>query len=110
MFKVPEYQLSKEMKHLFKDLASKYSKIDDDFLALFEKRYILFIEDGTDLKGEISSSANRGGNPFDKSYIDVIKEGVVHANNASIQTGGADDYFMHAQKVPGASVMSFVSN
>ena len=29
MFKVPEYQLSKEMKQKFKDLAKIYKKIDD---------------------------------------------------------------------------------
>lgn len=36
--------------------------IDDAFLSLFEKRHVLFIEDGTDLKGEIVGSSN--GNPF----------------------------------------------
>jgi len=56
MFKVPEYQLSKETKQLFIDLGKIYKKIDDDFLSLFEKRYILFIEDGTDLKGEFGNS------------------------------------------------------
>ena len=32
MFKIPEYQLSKEMKQMFKDLSKVYKKIDDKFL------------------------------------------------------------------------------
>jgi hypothetical protein len=38
MFKVPDYQMSKEMKTLMIELNAKYNKIDDTFLNLFEKR------------------------------------------------------------------------
>jgi hypothetical protein len=38
MFKIPDYQMSKEMKSLMLELNRKYSKIDDTFLNLFEKR------------------------------------------------------------------------
>ena len=52
------------MKNLVKELAKKYHKIDDAFLSLFEKKPVIFIEDGTDLKGEIASNQNQ----FEKSY------------------------------------------
>ena len=38
MFKIPDYQMSKEMKSLMLELKCNYSKIDDTFLSLFEKR------------------------------------------------------------------------
>lgn len=38
------------MKLRLMDLRRKYDKVDDEFLALFEKRYIIFIENGVDLK------------------------------------------------------------
>ena len=31
-------------------LRKKHKRIDDEFLSLFEKRWIIFIEDGVDLK------------------------------------------------------------
>jgi hypothetical protein len=34
------------------EIKKKYNKISEDFLSLFEKRFIIFIEDGTDLKEE----------------------------------------------------------
>ena len=49
-FKIPDYQMSKEMKARIQDLKKKYNKVDDAFLALFEKRPIIFVEDGADLK------------------------------------------------------------
>lgn len=101
MFKVPEYQLTKEKKHLFKELARRHSKIDDDFLDLFEKRNILFIEDGTDLKGEISSSAF-GGNPFDKNYNDPTK-------SLPSKLAPDDNPFIE-NKQPATSVLSFNTN
>ena len=51
-FKVPDYQMTKEMKNRITDLKKTYDKIDNAFLSQFEKRYILFLEDGTDLKAE----------------------------------------------------------
>lgn len=51
-FKIPDYQMTKEMKTRIQDLKKKYNKVDDAFLALFEKRAIIFVEDGTDLKEE----------------------------------------------------------
>ena len=51
-FKIPDYQMTKEMKTRIHDLKKKYNKVDDAFLALFEKRAIIFVEDGTDLKEE----------------------------------------------------------
>jgi len=38
MFKTPDYLMSKELKGLMLELKGKYSKIDDAFLNLFEKR------------------------------------------------------------------------
>lgn len=35
MFKMPDYQMSKEIKSLMKELKSKYHKVDDNFLSLF---------------------------------------------------------------------------
>jgi hypothetical protein len=49
-FKVPDYMMSKEFKERLKDLKRKHKRVDDEFLALFQKRFIIFIEDGTDLK------------------------------------------------------------
>ena len=58
MFKMPDYQMSKELKSLMKELKQKYSKVDEKFLSLFEKRHIIFIENGTDL-GEIFSDDDK---------------------------------------------------
>ena len=33
-------------------LRKKFKKVNDEFLDLFEKRYIIFIEDGADLKND----------------------------------------------------------
>ena len=49
-FKIPDYLLTKEMKVRLMDLRKQYNQVDDNFLALFEKRYIIFIENGVDLK------------------------------------------------------------
>ena len=38
MFKMPDYQMSKELKSLMKELKMKYHKVDENFLGLFEKR------------------------------------------------------------------------
>ena len=48
-FKIPDYQMTKEMKQKHADLSKKYKKIDEDFLGLFERRFIVFMEDGADL-------------------------------------------------------------
>ena len=50
MFKIPDYQMSKEMKSLMLELKANYSRIDDAFLSLFEKRQIVFVENGIDLQ------------------------------------------------------------
>jgi hypothetical protein len=42
--------MSKEFKEHLQVLRSKYKRIDDKFLDLFEKRYVVFIENGVDLK------------------------------------------------------------
>jgi len=55
MFKTPDYLLPKDLKQKIREICKKYNKIDDEFLKNIEKRHILFIEDGTDLKGEIAS-------------------------------------------------------
>ena len=34
----------------YKKVMKKYKKINEEFLSLFEKRMIIFIEDGVDLK------------------------------------------------------------
>lgn len=49
-FKIPDYLLTKEMKARLTDLRRRYKAVDDQFLSLFEKRYIIFIENGVDLK------------------------------------------------------------
>ena len=51
-FKVPDYKMTKEMKKQIVELKKTYNKIDDAFLAQFVKRYIIFIEDGVDLKND----------------------------------------------------------
>jgi len=51
-FKVPDYQMTKEMKNRISELKKTYNKIDDNFLSQFEKRYIIFIEDGIDLRND----------------------------------------------------------
>lgn len=48
-FKVPEHHVSIDNKKLFGELRKRFNKIDEEFLSLFEKRHIIFIEDGTDL-------------------------------------------------------------
>ena len=52
-FKVPEHTLPKEIKARIKQVVSQHKKVDDTFLQLFEKRNIIFLEDGTDLKNEL---------------------------------------------------------
>lgn len=49
-FKADEHQMSKEMKDRIMHLRKKYKKVNEEFLNLFEKRYLIFIEDGADLK------------------------------------------------------------
>lgn len=42
--------MTKEMKTRLNDLRRRYKQVDNEFLSLFEKRYIIFIENGVDLK------------------------------------------------------------
>lgn len=44
--------MTQEMKNRMADLKSRFKKINDDFLDLFEKRNIIFMEDGVDLKND----------------------------------------------------------
>ena len=44
------------------DLQKEYKKIDEKFLSLFEKRYIIFIEDGADLKKELDQQEDNRKN------------------------------------------------
>jgi hypothetical protein len=44
--------MSKEFKERLKDLKTKHKFVDNEFLSLFEKRFIIFIEDGADLKAD----------------------------------------------------------
>lgn len=41
--------MSKEFKARLLDIKARYKKIDDDFLNLFEKRFVIFVENGADL-------------------------------------------------------------
>lgn len=55
MFKTPEFQLTLEQKHIMAEVVKLHKRVDDDFLALFEKRHIIFIEDGADLAEELKA-------------------------------------------------------
>jgi hypothetical protein len=52
--------MTKEMKAQIQELKKKHNKVDDAFLALFEKRHIIFVEDGTDLKKDCQCFAEGG--------------------------------------------------
>ena len=49
-FKIDEHLMSKELKDKMAYLKRKFKRVDEEFLSLFEKRYIIFIEDGVDLQ------------------------------------------------------------
>ena len=57
--------MSKEMKSLMLELKRKYSRIDDRFLNLFEKRNIVFIENGIDLKSQFDGSDEEEEEPVE---------------------------------------------
>lgn len=59
LFKIPEYQLSRDQKRILIEIGKRHKEVNDEFLALFEKRYVVFIEDGTDLADELGSSKPR---------------------------------------------------
>ena len=46
--------MSKEQKQVMKKLRAKFKKVNDEFLCHFERRYIVFIEDGTDLVKDLN--------------------------------------------------------
>lgn len=52
LFKKTDYRMTKEEKNRIDELRKVYTQIDDAFLSQFETRYIIFIEDGTDLKND----------------------------------------------------------
>lgn len=51
-FRIPDYLMSNELKLRMQEIKKKYNKVSEQFLDLFEKRFIIFIEDGVDLKEE----------------------------------------------------------
>ena len=55
MFKTPEFQLTPEQKSIMAEVVKSYKRVDEEFLGLFEKRYVIFIEDGTDLTEELKA-------------------------------------------------------
>jgi len=52
--------MTKEMKTQIQELKKKHNKVDDAFLALFEKRHIIFVEDGADLKKDCQCFGEEG--------------------------------------------------
>lgn len=72
MFKKADYDLNPDEKMLMGELKKRFKKIDDEFLSLFVKRSILFIEDGEDLKGELTN--NIASNPFDRDFLTEISK------------------------------------
>jgi sRNA-binding regulator protein Hfq len=44
--------MTKDFKERLREIKQQYNKVDDAFLNLFEKRYIIFIENGVDLKSD----------------------------------------------------------
>ena len=53
-FRMPDHQMSKEMKAMMDMVRAKYRKMNDYFLSKFEKRYVVFIEDGVDLRKDLN--------------------------------------------------------
>ena len=51
-FKVDEHLMTKEQKDKMAYLKKKFKKVNEEFLSLFEKRFIIFIEDGADLQND----------------------------------------------------------
>jgi len=109
-FKVPDYQMTKEMKALVAELRKKHSKIDDAFLALFEKRSMIFVEDGTDLKADCQCfPEDANGRPLEaKENASTVEETADHeaeerglAAPARSTTGNAGWY---AQRLAGSSL------
>ena len=52
--------MTKGQKAQIQELKKKHNKVDDAFLALFEKRHIIFVEDGADLKKDCQCFAEDG--------------------------------------------------
>ncbi len=75
--------MSKEMKSLMLELKRKYSRIDDRFLNLFEKRNIVFIENGIDLKSQFDGSDEEEEEP-----VELTKETqlAIKSHDAGAQT------------------------
>ena len=48
-FKIADHLMSKEQKAIMKKLRARFKAINDEFLSHFEKKFIVFIEEGTDL-------------------------------------------------------------
>lgn len=53
-FKIADHLMAKEQKQIMKKLRAKFKTINDEFLSHFEKRYIVFIEEGTDLVKDLN--------------------------------------------------------
>ena len=41
--------MAKEQKQIMRKLRAKFKTVNDEFLSHFEKRFVVFIEEGTDL-------------------------------------------------------------
>ena len=52
-----------------KEVYAQHKKIDDKFLNLFEKKYIIFIEDGTDLKDQLPALPTMTGETRTASIV-----------------------------------------
>ena len=53
-FRIPDHQMSKEMKSIMDTLRARYKKMNDQFLAYFETKFVVFIEDGVDLRRDLN--------------------------------------------------------
>lgn len=64
-FKFNDNDLSDDMKNFYAELQKKFTCINEQFLDLFEQRFIYFIEDGTNVENFV---------PCKKDYFDNEKQ------------------------------------
>ena len=50
VFKIPKQSVTDEIRRLYEQLQKKFTHVTEEFLDLFEQRYIVFIADGTDVE------------------------------------------------------------
>ena len=53
-FKVPDFHLPTEKKKVISKLRQKFNSVTEEFLQLFEKRCIIFVQDGADLQKDLN--------------------------------------------------------